>query len=105
MWQVALWLGRWRTCSVAFPRAVCCTPPKSFPVICASKGGMRRHTKSAVWHFPGWLLTSACNTPPKNKIGEGACEWLAKLLRGGHMHAITQWPTTGDALERALQLV
>ena len=67
------------------------------------KGGKRRHSASAVWPFPGWLQT--CNPPKKNKLGPGACEWLAKLLRGGHLHAVTQWPTAGQALESALELV
>ena len=50
-------------------------------------------------------LAPDLQSPPQNKIGQGACEWLAKLLRGGHLHAVTQWPTEGEALESALELV
>ena len=46
-----------------------------------------------------------CTTPSLKNICTGACEWLIRLLAGGHLRAVTQWPTEGAALDHALDLV
>ena len=57
------------------------------------------------WRAHDHFAIQDCTTPSLKNIGAGACEWLIRLLAGGHLRAVTQWPTTGDALERALDLV
>ena len=57
------------------------------------------------WPVHGHFAIQDCTTPSLKNIGTGACEWLIRLLAGGHLRAVTQWPTEGAALDHALDLV
>ncbi len=57
------------------------------------------------WRAHDHFAIQDCTTPILKNIGTGACEWLIRLLAGGHLRAVTQWPTRGPQLERALDLV
>ncbi len=57
------------------------------------------------WRAHDHFAIQECTTPILKNIGTGACDWLIRLLAGGHLRAVTQWPTTGYALEHALDLV
>ncbi len=57
------------------------------------------------WRAQDHFAIQDCTTPSLKNIGTRACGWLIRLLAGGHLRAVTQWPTRGPQLERALDLV